>query len=764
MVTIFVMLPALPLFADILGDLTVKVIEQTTGKPLQGVRVSLQDTGGRQLPWIQTTDDSGIARFNGLRIGSYVMQTEKQGFVPESGSVIIKENASGELTLALAESGREAVVKVSAKRLLMNAKDTNSSSNYKNREFMQERMANDGSLQQVANLSPGVTLDAQGLLHFRGEHRSMSMAVDGVVLPIPLQSQIGSLVDPRFLEELEVRTGSYDPSFGGQLGGVLNLVTRGGGRKPEGSFESEAGDWGTYGTLLSGGGSADDERFRYFFGASTHHTDLRLEAPNPVQQQLNNQGDDTNALAHLTFGDRAGQVGLTLATQNLRTNLPNTPIAQAANVRQWQRENNIFGVLSWRRDLSPTTQVLLGVSWMGSHQSVGNNGAFTRWQAADSITTPHAFAEQLPANPEDPGNPFLPSLSRTGFQKLFTIQVTERLPGSNTLRIGGAANFIRLSDFLDITDAGGSRLLPNGVPHYVAVDNRNGFDGGLFAGDTLNLTDKLAANIGARLDRYNNGLNVSTMQVSPLFNFSYAISPTQALRWSIDRLFTAPPLEPDPTGSTHVIPQKTSMYELEYEWQANRDLVISVDGYEKNYTDPLDLALLVPLSNLPVFVPVNFPKGQTVGSELSIHTERAAGFNWFFNFSGTSMHILAPSPGTETIPLVDHFENILSTFGLSYKWKNAMYASVDNKYGSGFPQDAIVAYNADGIYPFGIRGRQSRFIINVNIGYLPNDKVGGSLQVFNLFNNDRVLTLLSNFSGTRFVKERTVLFNLHIPF
>lgn len=749
--------------ADVVGNLVVHVFSAADEKPVSDIIVTAQDAGENQPPLQARTNSDGLAEFHSLAIGEYKISIDGKSWISESQRAVIRVNAPTEISFYLTQEGeKEPVLKVVSKRLLMNAKDTAGSSTFKDRSFIEKRMADNSSLASVANLSPGVTADSQGLLHFRGEHRSMSLEVDGVLLPIPLQSQIGSLVDPRFLEQLEVRTGSYDPTFSGQLGGVLNLVTRSGATKSSFEFRPEIGNFGELGGVVMAEGSG------YFFGVSTNHTNLRLEAPNPTLPTFNNQGDDTNSLLHFLFQEPKDKINLTLGTQNLRLNLPNTPIAQSAGVNQWQRENNLLGVLSLRHQFSPETEMLFGVSFLGSHQAVGNNGVFTPWTTANSASLPDAAAEMLPQNAEDPGNPFLPNLSRTGSQKLLNVILSHSFSATNAFRFGGTANFIRLDDTIDVMDAGGAGTLPGGVVHYVASDHRSGFNGGLFMGDVLSLTPKFSANFGVRLDRYNNGINVSTIQASPLFNFSYAFSPTQALRWSYDRLFTAPPLEPDPSGATTVIPQKTSSYELSYETQPSSTFVMRLGGYLKNYRDPLDLALLVPLSNLPVFVPVNFPKGQTVGVEFSAMTNAREGLNWFVNLSGTSMHILQPSPGTTSIPLVDHFENQLATFGPSYQWKNGLFCSFDNKYGSGFPQDAIVAYNKDGVYPFGIRGKQSRFISNFNFGYSPNyanrntKDVHVSIQILNLLNSKRVLNLLSNYSGTRFVKPREFQFNLSL--
>jgi len=751
-------------YADIVGSLTVHVQSAKDGTPISKAKVTVQKVGESRLPKNAPTDENGDAVFHSLSIGEYEVGVESQSWSSQFQSAVIRVNANTEISFELEKGGEtESVLRVSSKRILMNAKDTTGSSTVRNRDFIETRMANTASLNAVADHAPGVDADSQGQIHFRGEHRAMTLEMDGVLLPVPLEAQIGSLVDPRFLEAMEVRTGSFDPTYSGALGGVLNLVTRSGGTVPYFEITPRAGDHGQIGGVaMLGGGTAQGD-FSYFVGDSINHTNLRLEAPNPNFQTYNNQGDDENALVHLSWEHPNDKLNATFATQNLRVNIPNTPSEQAAGVNQWQRENNIVGVFSWRREFTQNLQGLFGVSFLGSHQGVGNNGIFNAWVPANPLTMPNAAANSLPANPEDPGNPFLPNLSRAGSQKLLSAVFTDNLSNTNTLRFGGSANFMRLDDNINILDAGGAGTLPGGVAQYVAQDHRSGFSGGMFVGDSFNVSEKLSANVGIRADRYNNGLNVSAAQVSPLFNFSYAFSPTQALRWSYDRTFTAPPLEPDPTGNSRVIPQKTAMYELSYEDQPSSDFIWKVGAYEKNYRDFLDIALLVPLSNLPVFVPDNFPSAQTVGFELSAMTEKRNGLNWYFIFDGTSMHILQPQPGTAVIPFVDDFENQIFRFGPSYAWKNGAFVSVDNKYGSGIPQGSIVAYNADGVYPFGIHGRQSRFITDLKIGYAPQSAnpnshdIGFSISILNLLNSHRAMELLSDFSGTRFVQERQVL-------
>lgn len=400
-------------FADIVGTLSVQVFTEDK-KSILGVDVIVKKIGEDETLLSEHTDEAGIASFLNLPIGEYQVTVQGNLWQSQSQTAVIQVNALTKLSFSLSPKS-EKVIKVSSKRLLMNAKDTAGSSSYKDRQFIETRMANNNSLNAVADLNPGVDQDSQGQIHFRGEHRSMTLELDGILLPIPLEAQVGSLVDPRFLDEMEIRTGSYDPTYSGALGGVLNLVTRRGGETPFEQISPIAGDHGELGTLVMAGGKDGD--FNYFIGNSENHTGLRIEAPTPNFQTLNNQGDDENSLLHLSWNKPEDKINLTFGTQNLRLNIPNTPIEQNAGVNQWQRENNVFGVLSLRHQFSERFEMLFGLSYLGSHQAVGNNGVFNVWTPANPVTMPNAAAQSLPAFPEDPGNPFFAEFRSHRFSK-----------------------------------------------------------------------------------------------------------------------------------------------------------------------------------------------------------------------------------------------------------------------------------------------------------------------------------------------------------
>ena len=118
----------------------------------------------------------------------------------------------------------------------------------------------------------------------------------------------------------------------------------------------------------------------------------------------------------------------------------------------------------------------------------------------------------------------------------------------------------------------------------------------------------------------------------------------------------------------------------------------------------------------------------------------------------------------------DHDQRLQLTAGLSHTWESGLSVATDIFYGSGFPQDALGLYNAQGIFPYGLnQQRVPRFLANLSVNYWPvrepnSVEYGGSLQILNLFDQRNLLNFFSDFSGTRFNQQRRILLNGMIRF
>ncbi len=638
----------------------------------------------------------------------------------------------------------------------------------RSRDFIETQMADTRTWQSVVATVPGVVLNPFGQMHVRGDHNLISYILDGVLFPVAPDGQLGPLVDPRFLSEMDLETGSFDPSLSGQLGGIVSLNPLTSSLPSQFEIDPSVGDHDQREFLGYWAGKSEDNSWHYFVGGQSRHTNLRLEAPQPNPQTLNNAGDDSSGFLHLSHVSGKSTYSLGLGRQVTDFGIPNTPSAQSAGVMQHERNANNFALLSWEHVWSDHLESHFGLSWLSATETVTNNGVFTPFTLADPVLMPNANAAGLPANPTDYGSPYLPLISRTNSQVLLSAVMTDKLTENNHLEFGGRADFIHYQDFYDILDAGGIGTLPSS--HVNLAVNRNGFSGALFISDHFTFSDRVHADIGINGSNFNDGFQIQTAQLNPLFNLAYALSGNQIIRFSYNHVFNVPPLEPDLTGAV-VSPEYANEYDLSYEQQWLPEVKFHVGGYIKNFRNQIDGALLLPLSNIPLFDPRSFDRSLDDGIEVSLHSEHKTGLNGFFNYA----YAVAKSVATPMAPSVflDHDQRHTLTFGTSYRWTNGVYASIDNRYGSGFPQAVAEIYNLDGIFPYGINGntRIPNFVSNLSLGYKPFldnqtglSSVGASLEILNLFNSRPDINFISDFTGTRFVQERQILFNLFSNF
>ena len=320
---------------------------------------------------------------------------------------------------------------------------------------MRKQVTDGQSLQGILSTVPGVQSNSLGQVHVRGEHKALSLTLDGVALPIASESSTTQPIDPEFLGSAEVSTGMYDASQGGQQGAVVEATSLGEGQKPFVEFEGRAGDRGQAGVVLKAGGSSDDNTFSYFVGAKATTTDVYTEAPNPNQQELNNTGTYQSVMLKLNKKDDHNRYGLTIAHQGADFGVAQTPQNAAAGVEQNQNESSTLAVLSWNHELTENDDILMGLALQRNRQKVSNNGRFTPFTAVPATLEEELAEEGFPLDPENPGSPYLPSTDLTVTQIKPSVDWTHRFGERHRLKAGLTANFINSDQELAITDPGG---------------------------------------------------------------------------------------------------------------------------------------------------------------------------------------------------------------------------------------------------------------------------------------------------------------------
>ncbi|MBX3170721.1 MAG: carboxypeptidase regulatory-like domain-containing protein [Candidatus Eremiobacteraeota bacterium] len=772
LVTLLILIACLPSLAiETQGDLFVTILRADNDKPIVGALVKVQDKAGRAEVAQKTTDDNGQARFTNLQLGDYYVEISHAEY--ESDRALVKINAGAETaykTLLDVKGQAEKVIKFKEDKLLVNGKDPNDGAVIRrDRQFVQEQLT-DRSLQGVLATVPGTNINSVGQVHVRGDHKSVNFQLDGLSIPIPPASSTTPPIDLDFLDNLEARTGSYNGSQSGMGGLVLNGLTDWGTREPYFELRPTLGTQGTAQIMLRLGGSSEDGNFSYLVGGKTGTTNMQFQPPSPNDQTLNNKGQNTNVLARFRWRDQENEWGTTISHQAGLYGIAQTPQNFAAGVRQEQQDTNTVGLFSWKRKVDEDSDLQMGLAYLRSRQTVHNNGVFTPFSVFDENRSEELAEEGFPADPTNPGAPYLPTTNTLITQIQPSLQFVHRMGDGERIVAGADANFIRSQQDIDILDLGGGGGLPQGALRFQSNVARAGFSGGMYFSHTLPLTDEFTANYGVRLDRFSNGINVNTGQISPFANLAFAPTAEDVLRFSYHRLFQAPPLELDLSFGTETLPQRVHQFELSYEHQFGNSLTGKVALVRKDYRDQIDIGQLVPIANIPVYAPVNFARALYEGLELSVASHNKTGFNGFVTGSLSRAKPTAQGSAPEFPTFNDHDQRVQVTAGLSHTWENGLTAAGDVYYGSGFPQEALQLYNAAGVFPYGYNAqRVPRFLANLSLNYWPKREpqsveYGGSLQILNLFDNRPLLNFFSDFSGTRFIQQRRILLNGMIRF
>ena len=227
------------------GAITGKAVDDQ-GAPLPGVSLTLS---GEKLMGTRSaaSDANGDFRFPALPPGTYSLKAELQGF-----GTVVQENirlsttATLSLSITLKPATVQEQVTVIAESPTVDVKSTETASVTLSSEILRN-IPNSQFTADIVNLAPGVNNDsAYGAAAGRG----ISYQMDGVGVGDPDGGTAWVFLDYNIIEEAKVMGVGLPAEYGNFTGVIFNIVTRSGGNKFSGHFEtiyqgSEKGFWGT---------------------------------------------------------------------------------------------------------------------------------------------------------------------------------------------------------------------------------------------------------------------------------------------------------------------------------------------------------------------------------------------------------------------------------------------------------------------------------------------------------------------------------------
>ena len=556
---------------------------------------------------------------------------------------------------------------------------------------------------QVILRSPGVAQDsaANGDLHIRGEHANLQYRIDDVLLPEGITG-FGIELDPRFVDTMQLITGSLPAEYGFRTAGVVDIQTKSGGIQNGGTVDLYGGSFDTVRPSFEYGGTSG--KWSYYVDGSYEHNALGIENVTSSPDAIHDDTDQYKAFTDISYliddSSRVSFIGsLSYADYQIPIDPNQQPVSTPppglgpfvpTDLNDNQNEQNYYGVLAYQKSAGDFNLQVAGYGRDSSANYVpGNIPAslfFNGGVASDEDRTLYSGGVQADASYD--------------------------IGDSHTVRGG----FMGLNEYViaDTTttvfsDATGDEenIVQHNTPHAMFA--------GAYLQDEWKMFSKLTVNYGARFDEYSSSTD-NENQLSPRINVIYQPTDSTTLHAGYSRYFTPPPLETVPAGditafngtsgasavttADPVKAERANYYDLGMSQKIAPGLQAGVDGYYKTARNQLDDGLFGQSLILSSF---NYAVGRVYGVEFTTSYTHG-GFSSYANVAystaegkgASSAQFLWPDQGTVNYVnshwiFLDHDQRVSGTFGMAYTFKETEKTSTrlytDAIYGSGLRQD-----------------------------------------------------------------------------
>ena len=251
------------------GKLSGKVVNEKK-EPLSGVNVRVE---GQRVGAI--TDDNGDYAILGVLAGTYVVRANLLGYAAFAAqNVTITPDFTTDLNITLrTEAVQMEEVRVDAERPLLQ-RDATSTTRFISAEQM-SRLPTRGYKEAAAQQSGIVSFQRQidresangpTLIIRGGRPNETAYFVDGFSQQDPLTGNATTSINGNAIEEVVVLNGGFSAEYGRIMSGVINVITREGTSKYNGSLEAVTDNFGGYGKDLLGAKIYDFNAYDGSFG------------------------------------------------------------------------------------------------------------------------------------------------------------------------------------------------------------------------------------------------------------------------------------------------------------------------------------------------------------------------------------------------------------------------------------------------------------------------------------------------------------------
>jgi hypothetical protein len=262
--------------ATVFGQLQ-GIVHDPEHRPIPNAQITLHAVDSQFVQTVHTNQD-GYFSILTVPLGNYKISITNSGFDTLEQTLTVFSNASPVLHFQLKVGKVEQSVKVTAQTDLANVNSITPTTMVNRLDIAQTPGADrTNSLAMITNYVPGAYM-VHDMLHVRGGHQA-SWEIDGVEIPnTNIASNLGPQIDPKDIDYLEAKRGSYDANVGDRTYGVFNVSPRTGfERDNEAELVLNAGSYYQTNDQLNFGSHM--EKFAYYASLNGNRTNYGLMPP-----------------------------------------------------------------------------------------------------------------------------------------------------------------------------------------------------------------------------------------------------------------------------------------------------------------------------------------------------------------------------------------------------------------------------------------------------------------------------------------------------
>ena len=223
--------------AQVTGQIVGQVTDASSGKPVAGALV-IATSPGLQGESTAVTDGKGEYVLTSLPPGRYKLVAQLAGYKPvERADIVLRVGYTLRANLPVIPESvqmEEQVVKTGLAPAVNigNAE----AATVVSREYLATVPLASRSYEQAAVIAPTAQRDYYGVSFAGASSPENNYIIDGLRVSDPSYGTLGTNLLTNFVEQLDIKVGSFMPEFGYSSAGIINTVTKSGGNEFHGSI------------------------------------------------------------------------------------------------------------------------------------------------------------------------------------------------------------------------------------------------------------------------------------------------------------------------------------------------------------------------------------------------------------------------------------------------------------------------------------------------------------------------------------------------